>query len=66
MSQEINHKYTDNAVCPYCGHEDYDSWELGCDNDECGESECGSCGKAYIWIRHVFVEYSTKRKEVQP
>lgn len=70
MSKEIDHERTDNAVCPYCGHEDYDSWELGYRNrggetgdDETGNVECGKCDKTYIWIRHVSVDYSTKKIE---
>lgn len=25
---EIDHDDTTNIVCPYCGYEDYDSWEV--------------------------------------
>lgn len=60
--EEIDHEFTDNAVCPYCGHENLDSWELGDrGDDECGEDECGKCGKEYTWTRHVTVDYSTKK-----
>ncbi len=51
--------YTDNAVCPYCGDVNEDSWEL-CDYGDC---ECGECGKVYTIDRDVAVSYSTYKKE---
>lgn len=57
---EIDHECTDNAVCPYCGHVDKDSWELP-ENDS--ETQCGSCGKEYFYERSVFVSYSTHKIE---
>jgi uncharacterized Zn-finger protein len=61
---EIKHEFTPNAVCPYCGHIDRDSWELG-DGGTDGETECGACEKTYLWERNIIVEYSTKIKECQ-
>lgn len=48
---EIDHSYTDEAVCPHCGHDngrdtDHDSTEY--------EEECGSCEREY----RVTLEYS--------
>ena len=50
--------YTTNAICPYCGDEDRDSWEL-----TEGECECGNCGELFTMMRIVTVEYSTYKKD---
>jgi len=47
---EIDHKFTNEIVCPYCGYEFSDSWEyLDPSNDSHdGEEidvECLECGK---------------------
>jgi len=52
-------EYTDFAVCPYCGHEDRDVWELGLSDGEVAHTHCPSCGKVYAVTAHISVEYST-------
>ena len=56
-------EYTDNPVCPYCGHVERDAWEIdfgpGLDGD--AETFCGMCGKDYFVSRNTFVSYSTKK-----
>lgn len=59
---EIDHEYTDEAVCPYCGYKYSDSWEL---SDE-GTTECEECGKEFGFSREVSVSYSTKRVRCEP
>lgn len=49
-----------NIVCPYCGHEDRDSWECA-DSDD--EHECGCCGAIFSYERVVTVEYNSYPKE---
>lgn len=48
----------DNAVCPYCGEENEDSWEL---DERGGDTECGSCGKEYHYERDVSITYTTTK-----
>ena len=56
---DLTLSYNSEAKCPYCGFEDYDSWELGIDEDcECVTS-CPSCGKDYGVMRHIEITYST-------
>ncbi len=56
--------YNDKGVeCPYCGHIDKDSWELGDGGEGCGETECGECEKTIIWVRNISVSYEGKIKE---
>lgn len=57
----IDHRYTDNVVCPWCGYIDINSWEFKSDDDDLGLIECGECGKEFYATRHVSVNYSTKK-----
>ena len=56
MSKEIDHEYTDEIVCPYCGHEFSESYEFSGDS---GEEECYECGKEFEYHRHIEVTYCT-------
>lgn len=58
MSKEIDHEYTYNLVCPYCGCEDDDAWELS-DNE--GETYCSRCGKQFAYTRNLIISYSTNK-----
>lgn len=48
--------YENNLICPYCGYENTDSWELP-DDDE--EYECGRCGAIISYERVITVEYNS-------
>ena len=52
--------YGDMLICPYCGCVDKNCWELGGGEDEDGETDCGSCGKTFVWHRDITVEYTGK------
>ncbi len=54
---EIDHDNTREVVCPYCGYEEGDSWELPDD----GEHECGGCEKTFIYYRDVEVTYTSMK-----
>ena len=54
------HSGTPNAVCPHCGYEGRDSWELGGGSDETGETECGRCERIFRWSREIEVTYTTE------
>jgi transcription elongation factor Elf1 len=58
---EIKHRYTRNMVCPYCGHENMNSWDYMSGEEDLGEVECGECGKDYEAQRIVTVEYKTEK-----
>lgn len=55
----IDHEYTDNIVCPWCGSEDTDSWEAADD----GKRDCYDCGKPFEYEREVSCSYSTAKLE---
>lgn len=52
--------FTDEIVCPWCGHEQGDSWEAPDSDEEC---ECYECGKIFAYERDVEVTYSSHRVE---
>lgn len=54
----IDHEYTGEIVCPYCGYEFSDSWEIS-GND--GSLVCEECGKKFRYERHVSIMYSTSK-----
>lgn len=51
---------TDEIVCPWCGYEQLDSWEMPDSDDEC---ECNECGKLFAYERDIQVTYSSERVE---
>lgn len=55
----FDHEYTDEVVCPHCGYEFSDSWEMG-DNDD--GMDCPDCEKTFSMERIVTCEYSTDKK----
>ena len=57
MSDET--RYTARPVCPYCGHEETDAWEI---SEHATEHDCASCGETMFIQRHVSVTYSTGPK----
>lgn len=58
QDKEIDHESTDEAVCPHCGRELTDSWELP---DEVDEQEC-ECGKSFSISRYTTCTYTTYKK----
>ena len=57
----IDHEYTKNIVCPYCGHEDKDSFEVEPDNEDLGLLECDDCGKHFYATRSITIDYCTEK-----
>lgn len=59
----IDTEHTDNAICPYCGYEDPDAWDidLGHQIEGDGETDCPACSRAYSVSRHVTITYTTKK-----
>lgn len=62
---EIDHEYTQDLVCPFCGYTERDSWEIH-GNDEDGETDCGECGETYRWSAHTDVTYCTEKPKDKP
>lgn len=54
-------EYTLEPICPYCGNEESDAWEInfgGIDGET--EHDCGSCGETYFVQRNAIITYTTK------
>lgn len=60
---EPDHEYTNEVVCPGCGYELGDSWELSGDD---GADQCSECRITFTWERHVKVSYSTDFAQFEP
>jgi len=62
---EIDHKYTENIVCPHCGYEDTDSYEWERDAIEVHNAviECEDCGKKFSCSREFEITYTTEKYE---
>ena len=54
----MEHRCEDNIKCPYCDHEDLDSWEFGIDS---GTHTCGSCEEEFNVEPCITVTYNTSR-----
>jgi transcription elongation factor Elf1 len=60
FEKEIDHEYTDEIICPYCGNEFTDSWEYGINEEDLGLLECDECGKSFYASRHIEITYVTE------
>lgn len=61
---DVKFLLNDEAVCPYCEHEESDSWEIEPNKtDEWIQVECGNCSKTYLMERVVSTAYSTERAD---
>jgi len=56
-TKEIDHRYTEEIVCPYCGHTHTDSFEAP-DN---GKMNCHSCKKEFTFSRDIDITYITEK-----
>jgi len=57
---ELDFTNTDEIVCPYCGHEKSDSWEMA---DQEDSYECGDCGETFSYVRNISVSYTSQKKQ---
>ncbi len=55
--------HTQNIVCPHCGNNHTDSWEIdfgsGIEGDI--EMECWECDKLFFVSRHCSISYSSEK-----
>ena len=61
----INLWLNNKPVCPSCGEEMSDAWEMDMNDGDCEEVECGHCGKPYEVVCCVSFEYTTRRRAVR-
>ncbi|MFA5766509.1 MAG: hypothetical protein WC919_01120 [Candidatus Paceibacterota bacterium] len=58
---EIDHEFTREIVCPYCGYVHSESYDFGNGGEEDSETECGRCDRKFNWSRMISVSYSTSK-----
>lgn len=59
----INHEYTDEVVCPWCGYTYSDSWDFFRKNELRSEGHaCEECGKHFDIEREFSISYITYKK----
>ncbi len=56
FTKEYDTHFTEEVVCPYCGHEYSDSWEF---NDYHADITCCECNKKFDFDVHFDVRYCT-------
>ena len=59
--KEINHEYTNEIVCPFCGYEFGDSWEVDGNSEDMGLVDCEDCYKSFYAYRDISVSYCTEK-----
>jgi len=59
----FDNKCTHEIICPHCGYEHSDSYELLNDNKDCGETDCEECGKTFRWSSDFTITFSTEKME---
>lgn len=61
---EFKTDFTDQPVCPHCGHVDRDAWEIDFGPSVEGDAEvtCGDCGEYFNCSRTAIIYYSTDKK----
>lgn len=60
-AQAMNTENTREPICPHCGHQEQDAWEIDFGGAEGGTIvACGSCGEDYFCYREIDVRYTTK------
>ncbi len=65
MSAEIDTRNTDEPICPHCGDEFGDAWEMFDFHQNKTEMDCGNCGKLVTIERDFHVTYSTEKGGAQ-
>lgn len=60
---KIEHEYTSEIVCPYCGHEFINSWEVGYGEQDLGDIDCPECEKTFLAYKNIEITYNTIKKE---
>lgn len=62
--EEIDHEYTHEIVCPYCGAEKSDSWEYNLGDGDIEKGiDCDLCGGVFNAECQIDVTYSTFKSE---
>lgn len=61
MRKEIEHEYTDELICPYCGHENKTEY----DAPDYETEECNKCGEEFKYDHYIEITYTTYKIKVK-
>jgi len=56
-----NTEYTDEPVCPHCGHKIEDAWEIDFEGQECAKIDCPECDKPIEVCKNMSITYNTHK-----
>lgn len=59
--EDLDLDYNREPVCPHCGAEKRDAFEIFGTRSDDAETECDGCEKPFAVTRHVEVTYSTRK-----
>ena len=57
--EEIDSDWTNDLICPYCGHKIHDDGDL----EEEGTELCSNCEQEFTYQVHYLVRYSSQKKQ---
>ena len=62
MSSDYKYDFNKDVICPYCDHEQRDSWEINFGESIDGDAivMCQNCEKDFKCYRNTEVTYSTR------
>lgn len=61
LENDIDHEWTRQIICPHCGFEHDDSFEISGNMSGNGIMECWECSKQFKWNCHIDVMYDTEK-----
>ena len=61
IDEEIDHEYTRDIVCPYCGHKIEDSCDYIDANGQYYEIGCPGCEETFLAMGEIKIDYSTEK-----
>jgi len=63
----IDCEYTSEIVCPYCGYEFSDSWDVNSSvgDGDLDNQECDECGKTFFCRRDIDVSYVSEKLDTE-
>ena len=65
LEPDTEFKYENNVICPYCGYEEKDSWELSGEDSVEETTDCSDCGQEFFYTRSIEVTYCSRQKETE-
>ena len=66
MTEEIDHEFTDGMVCPYCGHEQSDIFDItGAYTEDETRTYCDGCEKEFASYCSISYSFTTHKVDAE-